>query len=94
MDVKNLIPSCPIFYFCPYMSLYLQKNTGMGHKTREGVTRLFLWDPIFIWDEPVFILYFQCMWDMANNYMSLCYVDTPILITNIHVNVLTHMASK
>jgi hypothetical protein len=55
MDVKYLGPSCPVFYFCPSMSLYLQKNTGMGHKTREGVTRLFLWNLVFIWIEPVYI---------------------------------------
>ena len=54
---KKCRPVPPVFLYLSRLFSYLQKNTEMGREAAEGVSRLYLRDPVFSRDNPVFFPY-------------------------------------
>jgi hypothetical protein len=69
----------------PFLGSNLWKRHGVFLVHFCGISFSFVVNPYPISSR------FQSIWDMSNNYMSLCYVSTS---TNHHLYVLTHMTCK
>ena len=54
---KKSRPITPVFLYLSRLFPYLQKNTEIGREAGDDVSRLYLRDPVFSRDNPVFFPY-------------------------------------